>query len=283
MGIKKFKPTTNGRRWMSVSSFEEITASKPNKSLTVKLKKHAGRNHTWRITVRHQGWGHAQKYRLIDFYSVDKKWVKARVETIEYDPYRTAYIALLCYFDWERRYVLAHKDMKVWDTVITDEKAPLKEGNRMEIWNMPTWVSIYNLELIVGEWAASIRSAGTFGTIYSQEGEYTQVKMPSGEIRLVHKKCYATLWQVSNEFHDQVILGKAGRSRWLWKRPRVWGKDMNPVDHPHGGWEWHSPIWMKAPKTPWWRVALWAKTRSRKKTTNRWILRTRKGKLMIKS
>lgn len=283
MGVKKFKPTTNGRRWMYVNTFEEITATSPHKSLTVKLKKHAGRNNTGRITVRHQWGWHAQRYRLIDFYGIDKKWIKARVETIEYDPYRTAFIALVVYADGERRYVLAHKEMKVWDTIITDEKASLKEGNRMEIWNIPTWISIYNLELIVWEWASSIRSAWTAGIIYSQEWEYTQVKMPSGEIRLVNKKCYATVWQVSNVEHDQIVIGKAGRSRWMWKRPTVLGKKMNPVDHPHGGWEGHSSIWMKAPKTPWGKVALWVKTRSRKKTSNRWILRTRKGKLMIKS
>ena len=281
MGIKKYKPTTNGRRWMSVASFDEITTSTPYKPLTVKLKKHAWRNSSWRITVRHQWGWHAQKYRLIDFYWVDKKGIEAKVETIEYDPYRSAYIALILYKDWERRYVIAHKDMKVGDIVVTDEKTKLKDWNRMEIGNMPTWVSIYNLELIVGQWAASIRSAGTFWTIYSQEWEYTQVKMPSGEIRLVHKKCYATLWQVSNIDYNQIVIGKAGRSRWMWVRPTVLGKSMNPVDHPHGGWEWHSPIGMKAPKTPWWKVALWAKTRSRKKTTNKWILRTRNGKLMI--
>lgn len=151
----------------------------------------------------------------------------------------------------------------------------------MEVGNIPTWLQVYNLELIVGQWASSIRSAWAYGTIYSQEGEYTQVKMPSGEIRLVHKKCYATLGQVSNTDHNQVVIGKAGRSRWMWKRPTVLGKSMNPVDHPHGGWEGHSPIGMKAPKTPWGMPALGYKTRNRKKTTSKWILRTRKGKLMM--
>ncbi len=281
MGIKKFKPTTPGRRWMTVSSFEEITTSSPYKALTVKLKKHSGRNNTWRLTVRHQGGGHAQRYRLVDFYGVDKKGIEARVETIEYDPYRSAYIALICYKDGERRYVIAHKEMKVGDVVVTDVKTSLDNGNRMEVGNIPTWLQVYNLELIVGQWASSIRSAWAYGTIYSQEGEYTQVKMPSGEIRLVHKKCYATLGQVSNIDHNQVVIGKAGRSRWMWKRPTVLGKSMNPVDHPHGGWEGHSPIGMKAPKTPWGMPALGYKTRNRKKTTSKWILRTRKGKLMM--
>jgi len=281
VGIKKFKPTTPGRRWMTVSSFEEITTSSPYKALTVKLKKHSGRNNTWRLTVRHQGGGHAQRYRLVDFYGVDKKGIEARVETIEYDPYRSAYIALICYKDGERRYVIAHKEMKVGDVVVTDVKTSLDNGNRMEVGNIPTWLQVYNLELIVGQWASSIRSAWAYGTIYSQEGEYTQVKMPSGEIRLVHKKCYATLGQVSNTDHNQVVIGKAGRSRWMWKRPTVLGKSMNPVDHPHGGWEGHSPIGMKAPKTPWGMPALGYKTRNRKKTTSKWILRTRKGKLMM--
>jgi len=281
VGIKKFKPTTPGRRWMSVVTFEQITTNTPYKPLTVKLKKHSGRNNTWRITVRHQGGGHAQKYRLVDFDGTDKLGIPAKVETIEYDPYRTWFIALVCYKDWERRYVLAHKDMKVWDVILTDKKTELKPGNRMLISNIPTWLEVYNVELIVWEWASSVRTAWASATIISQEWEYTQVKMPSWEIRLVNKKCYATLGQVSNPDHNQMVIWKAWRSRWMWKRPTVLGKSMNPVDHPHGGWEGHSPIGMKAPKTPWWKIALWVKTRSRKKTTNRWILKTRKGKLMV--
>ncbi|MDD2870627.1 MAG: 50S ribosomal protein L2 [Candidatus Gracilibacteria bacterium] len=283
MGIKKFKPTTPGRRGMTVSTFEEITTSSPYKPLTVKLKKHSGRNNTGRITVRHQGGGHAQRYRLVDFFQVDKKGIVAKVETIEYDPYRSAYISLICYKDGERRYVIAHKDMKVGDKVITDEKASLDAGNRMEVGNIPTGLQVYNLELIVGQGASSIRSAGSFGTVFSQEGEYTQIKMPSGEIRLVHKKCYATIGQVSNTDHNMIVIGKAGRSRWMGKRPTVLGKSMNPVDHPHGGGEGHSPIGMKGPKTPWGLPALGLKTRSRKNTTSKWILKTRKGKLMNKS
>lgn len=281
MWIKKFKPTTPGRRAMTWNTFEEITASKPYKPLTVKLKKNSGRNNTWRLTIRHQGWGHAQRYRLVDFYCVDKKWIDAVVETIEYDPYRSAFISLICYKDWERRYVIAHKDMKVWDKVLTDESTSLKSWNRMEVWNIPVWLQVYNLELIVWQGASSIRSAWSFWTIVSQEWKYTQVKMPSAEVRLVHKKCYATLWQVSNPDYNQIVIWKAWRSRWMWKRPTVLGKSMNPVDHPHGGWEWHSPIWMKAPKTPWWMPALGYKTRNRKKITNRWILKTRKGKLLV--
>ena len=281
MGIKKFKPTTPWRRAMTGNTFEEITTSTPYKALTVKLKKHSGRNNTWSIMVRHQGWGHAKKYRLVDFYLTDKKSIPAKVETIEYDPYRTAWISLVCYKDWERRYVLAHTEMKVGDVVITEDNAPLAAWNRTLISNIPVWMQVYNVELIVGQWASSVRSAWSAATIVSQEWEYTQVKMPSGEIRLVNKKCYATIWQVSNTDNNQVVIGKAWRSRHMWIRPTVLGKSMNPVDHPHGGWEGHAPIWMKAPKTPWWRIALGYKTRSKKKFTNRWILRTKKGKLMV--
>lgn len=165
----------------------------------------------------------------------DKKGIPAKVETVEYDPYRSAFISLVCYADGERRYVLAHSEVTVGDTILTEEKGQLVSGNRMEIGNIPTGLQIHNLELIVGQGASSIRSAGSYGTINSQEGEYTQVKMPSGEIRLVHKKCFATLGRVSNPDHNQVVIGKAGRSRWMGKRPTVRGKAMNPVDHPHGG------------------------------------------------
>ncbi|MDD4151060.1 MAG: 50S ribosomal protein L2 [Candidatus Gracilibacteria bacterium] len=282
MGIKKFKPTTNGRRGMTGYTFEELSTSKPYKALTVKLQNHAGRNNTGRITVRHQGSGHAQKYRLIDFYFHDKLDIPAKVETVEYDPYRTAWISLVCYRDGERRYILAHNTVKVGDVIVTSEKAALVSGNRMKISNIPVGLQIHNLELIVGQGASSVRSAGSSATIVSQEGEYTQVKLPSGEIRLVHKNCYATLGQVSNPDHSLIVIGKAGRSRHMGIRPTVLGKSMNPVDHPHGGGEGHSPIGLKYPKTPWGRHALGKKTRSKKSFTNKWILRTRKGKLMAK-
>ncbi|NDK09196.1 50S ribosomal protein L2 [Candidatus Gracilibacteria bacterium] len=281
MGLKKFKPTTPGRRGMTGIDYSDLTVSTPNKALTTSLKRSAGRNNTGRITIRHKGSGHAKKYRLVDFFMTDKKTIPAKVETVEYDPYRSGFIALICYADGERRYILAHNTIKVGDSIITNDSAQLTDGNRMEIGNIPVGIKVFNLELIVGQGASSIRSAGTYGTINSQEGEYTQVKMPSGEIRLVHKKCFATVGQVSNPDHNQVVIGKAGRSRWMGKRPTVRGKAMNPVDHPHGGGEGRSPIGMKAPKTPWGMVALGKKTRSRKKTTGRWILKTRKGKLMM--
>lgn len=282
MALKKFKPTTPGRRGMTGIDYSVVLTTKsPNKALSTNLKKHAGRNNTGRLTIRHQGSGHAKRYRLVDFHLTDKKSIPAKIETVEYDPYRTAFIALVCYADGERRYVLAHSEVKVGDTIITDDKAPLKSGNRMLVGNIPVGLKVHNVELIVGAGASSVRSAGASAQIFSQEGEYTQVKLPSGEIRLVHKKCYATLGQVSNPEHNMVTIGKAGRSRWMGKRPTVRGKAMNPVDHPHGGWEGRSPIGMKAPKTPWGKVALGKKTRSKKKTTAKWILKTRKGKLMM--
>lgn len=235
MGLKKFKPTTPGRRGMTGIDYSEITTSIRSRSLTVTLKKHAGRNNTGRITIRHQGGGHAQKYRLVDFFMTDKKGIPARVETVEYDPYRSAFISLVCYADGERRYVLAHTTVQVGDKIVTEEKASLISGNRLEIGNIPVGLTVYNLELIVGQGASSIRAAGSSGLVISQEGEYSQVKMPSGEVRLIHKKCYATLGQVSNPDHNQVTIGKAGRTRWMGKRPTVRGKAMNPVDHPHGG------------------------------------------------
>lgn len=281
MGLKKFKPTTPGRRGMTGIDYSDLTVSTPNKALTTTLKKHAGRNNTGRLTIRHQGSGHAKRYRLVDFYMTDKKDIPAKVETVEYDPYRSAFISLVCYRDGERRYVLAHNDIKVGDTLLTSDKWELKSGNRMLVGNIPTWLKVHNIELIVGQGASSVRSAGACAQIFSQEGEYTQIKLPSGEIRLVHKSCYATLGRVSNPDHNQVTIGKAGRSRWMGKRPTVRGKAMNPVDHPHGGWEGRSPIGMKAPKTPWGKVALGKKTRNRKKTTAKWILKTRKWKLMM--
>jgi len=172
---------------------------------------------------------------MVDFYFHDKKSIPAKVETIEYDPYRTAWIALVCYKDGERRYVVAHTEMKVGDMIVTDEKTTLEKGNRLEIGNIPVGMNVYNVELIVGQGASSVRSAGSMATVVSQEGEYSQVKMPSGEIRLVHKKCYATIGQVSNPDNNQIVLGKAGRSRHMGIRPTVLGKSMNPVDHPHGG------------------------------------------------
>lgn len=279
MSIKKYNPTTPSRREMTGYSFDEITATEPYKPLTFYKKNAAGRNNTGRITVRHQGGGHKKLYRMVDF-SFDKKEIQAKVETIEYDPNRTGYIALVCYRDGERRYVLAHKDMKVGDLIITSESAKPVAGNRLLIGNIPVGLPVHNVELIVGLGASTVRSAGTAATVISQEGEYTQVKLPSGEIRRIHKKCWATIGTVSNTDHNQIVIGKAGRSRWMGRRPTVLGSSMNTVDHPHGGGEGHQSLGQrKGPKTPWGKITRGVITRNRK-STDKWIVRTKRGKLM---
>lgn len=263
---------------MTGLTYEELTTDTPHKPLTVSIQRHAGRNSAGRISVRHQGAGHKKLYRIVDF-KMDKLDIAARVETVEYDPYRSAFIALICYKDGERRYILAHSTVKVGDEFIVSNTAKPVAGTRMEIGVVPTGLPVHNVEMIVGQGAATIRSAGSSATVISQEGEYTQVKMPSGEIRLVHKKCYATIGVVSNADWNQITIGKAGRSRWMGRRPTVLGSSMNPVDHPHGGGEGHQSVGQrKGPKTPWGRLARGVKTRNRK-NTDRWILRTRAGKL----
>jgi len=272
MPIRQLKPVTPWQRKRSVLTFEELTTNKPYKPLTIKLKKHSWRSSNWRITVRHKWWGHAKKYRIIDFL-FKKHDIPAKIETIEYDPYRSAFISLICYNDWERKYIIAHKDMKVWDRIIISKKTKIIPWNRMEIENIPTWVQIHNIEAIVWEGSKYARSAWTYWTIVSQEWVYTQVKFPSWEVRYINKRCYASIGVVSNIDHNQVRIWKAWRSRWMWIRPTVLWKSMNPVDHPHWWWEWHQPLGM-APKTPWGKLALWVKTR-RKKFTNKWIAKKR--------
>lgn len=260
---------------MTGYTFNELTTDKPFKALTRWKKAQAWRWMWGRISVRHQWGRHKRKYRYMDFYFHDKKDIPAKIETIEYDPFRTAYISLVCYADWERRYVIAHKDMKVWDTIITAENPRIVPGNRAKISNIPVWTEIYNIEVMIKEGAKYARSAGSYGTVVSHEWKYTQVKFPSWEVRYVNKECYASIWIVSNVDHSLIVIGKAGRQRWKWIRPTVLGKSMNPCDHPHGWGEWHQPIGMKYPKTPWWRPALGVKTR-RRKSTNKWIAKRRK-------
>ena len=264
MGIKKYRPTSDGRRGMTALTYEELTTATPYKPLLSPRPSKAGRNHSGSITVRHRGAGHKRLLRKVDFFFTDKKDIPAKVETIEYDPGRSAFIALVCYRDGERRYVLAHATMKVGDTILTSENTKPIAGNRLLISNIPSGLTIYNVELIVGQGASSVRSAGAGALIVSQEGEYTNVRMPSGEVRRVHKQCWATVGVVGNPDHNQVKIGKAGRTRWMGIRPTVLGKSMNAVDHPHGGGEGHSPIGLKYPKTPWGRPALGVKTRHRK-------------------
>jgi large subunit ribosomal protein L2 len=277
MTLKKFKPTTPGRRQMSVASFEEVTVSKPQKSLTKIKRKINGRNNTGKITVRHRGGGSKRLYRAVDFKRSDKLNIEATVKSVEYDPNRTAYIMLVNYKDGEKRYHLAPEGIKVGSKIITGEKTKIRRGNRMKIKNIPVGYGIYNVELKKGRGGQMGRSAGTSIKLVSLEGKNAQIQMPSGEIRLVDKECYATIGTVSNIDKNNIKIGKAGRTRYMGRRPQVRGKVMNPVDHPHGGGEGSTSIGLKNPKTPWGRPALGLKTRKRK-YTNRMIIKDRRRK-----
>jgi large subunit ribosomal protein L2 len=272
MGIKSYKPTSAGRRHQTCSAFDEITTSTPEKSLLVSLKKSGGRNSYGRITARHQGGGHKQKYRIIDFRR-DKRSIPATVASIEYDPNRSARIALLNYVDGEKRYILAPLDLKVGDMIISGPEADIKPGNSLPLRSIPLGTIIHNIELKIGKGAQLARSAGTFAQLMSKEGKYSQVKLPSGEVRLVLQDCYATIGQVGNTDHENVNIGKAGRSRWLGKRPKVRGVAMNPVDHPHGGGEGRTSGG-RHPVTPWGIPTKGYKTRTNK-TTDRFIIKKR--------
>lgn len=275
MGIKVYKPTSPGRRGMTVSTFEEITRTEPEKSLVVPLPKHAGRNAQGRITVRHRGGGHKRRYRIIDFKR-DKFGIPGRVESIEYDPNRSARIALIVYPDGEKRYILAPLGLKVGDTVVSGSEADIRVGNALPIRNIPVGTMIHNIELYKGRGGQLVRSAGTSAQLLAKEGNYAQVRLPSGEVRRIHVDCMATIGQVGNVDHQNISLGKAGRSRWLGRRPAVRGSAMTPRDHPHGGGEGRSPIGMPSPKSPWGKPTLGYKTR-RNKATDRYIVR-RRGK-----
>lgn len=278
MTLKKFKPTTPGVRHMSVSSFEEITTMTPEKSLLISLKRHAGRNNTGRITIRHRGGGEKRFYRKMDFNRVDKLGIEGTVKTIEYDPYRTARIMLVVYKDGEKRYHLAPDGIKVGEVILTSEKGKIKVGNRMMIKSIPVGFSIYEVELNKGKGGQLGRSAGSSIKLVSLETPKAQIQMPSGEVRLVEKTNYATIGIVGNIDHSNVKIGKAGRKRHMGWRPTVRGKVMNPVDHPHGGGEGKNPIGLKHPKTPWGMPTLGFKTR-RRKYTNKMIIKDRRKKL----
>jgi len=272
MGIKSYKPTSAGRRHQTCSTFEEITTATPEKSLLIKLKKTGGRNSLGRITSRHKGGGHKQKYRIIDFRR-DKLSIPATVASIEYDPYRSARIALLHYVDGEKRYILAPHDLKVGDTVLSGPEADIKPGNALPLKAIPLGTIIHNVELKIGKGAQLARSAGTFAQLMAKEGRYSQVKLPSGEVRMVLQDCYATIGQVGNLDHEKVSIGKAGRSRWLGKCPKVRGVAMNPVDHPHGGGEGRTSGG-RHPVTPWGIPTKGYKTRTNK-TSDRFIVKKR--------
>ncbi len=276
MGIKIYKPTSPGRRGMSVSTFEEITREEPERSLLVPLRKTAGRNVYGRVTVRHRGGGHKRMYRVIDFRR-DKDGVPARVESIEYDPNRSARIALLLYADGERRYILAPIGLMVGQTVMSGPDAEIRPGNALPIANIPLGTLIHNIELYPGRGGQLVRSAGAAAQLLAKEGDYAQVRLPSGEVRLVAQVCKATIGQVGNTDHSNISLGKAGRKRWLGRKPHVRGSAMTPRDHPHGGGEGRSPIGMPGPKTPWGKPTLGYKTR-RNKRTDSMIVRRRSKK-----
>ena len=275
MAIKTYKPTSPGRRGMTVSTFEEVTRTEPERSLLRPLHKQSGRNVHGRITVRRRGGGHKRQYRLIDF-TRDKVDIPARVTSIEYDPNRSARIALLVYADGEKRYIIAPLGLQVGDTVMSGKGAEIRVGNALSLERIPLGTLVHNIELYPGRGGQMVRSAGTSAQVLAKEGEYVTVRLPSGEMRLVRKECMVTVGEVGNVDHGNIKLGKAGRNRWLGRRPSVRGSAMSPRDHPHGGGEGRSPIGMPSPKSPWGKKTLGKKTR-RNKATNKYIVR-RRGK-----
>jgi len=275
MPIKTYKPTSPGRRGMSVSTFEEITKTEPEKSLLAPLRKKAGRNVRGKITVRHRGGGHKRRYRLIDFKR-DKFGIPARVTSIEYDPNRSARIALLTYVDGEKRYIIAPLGLMVDSVLMSGPEAEIRVGNALPLANIPVGIVIHNIELQQGRGGQLVRSAGTSAQLMAKEGKYAHVRLPSGEVRLIHRQCMATIGQVGNTEHGNISLGKAGRKRHRGWRPTVRGSAMSPRDHPHGGGEGKAPIGMPSPKSPWGKPTLGKKTR-RNKATDKWIVR-RRGK-----
>jgi len=275
MGIKRFKPYTPSRRFMTVSDFSEITKTEPEKSLTVGFVRGTGRNNQGRITCRHKGGGHKRRYRIIDFKR-DKIGIPAKVVAIEYDPNRSARIALLVYADGEKRYILWPDGLKVGDTVVSGPDAEIKVGNALPLRNIPVGTIVHNVELKPGKGGQLARAAGAFAQIMGKVGDYAQLRLPSGELRLVHLDCMATIGQVGNLDHENIVIGKAGRSRWLGIRPTVRGTAMNPVDHPHGGGEGRT--FGKHPVTPWGQPTKGYKTRRSKKYSDRFIIKRRNEK-----
>jgi large subunit ribosomal protein L2 len=275
MAVKKYKPVTPSLRGMTGYTFEEITKSKPERALIVPRRKNAGRNVQGRITVRHRGGGHRQQIRIVDFKR-DKRGIPARVAAIEYDPIRTARLALLNYVDGEKRYIIAPVDLRVGDTVMSGSSAEIRPGNSLPIANIPVGTMVHNIELRDGRGGQLVRAAGAAAQLLAKEGDYAQIRMPSGEVRLVRQACYATIGQVGNLEHSNIKLGKAGRKRHMGIRPSVRGSAMSPRDHPHGGGEGRQPIGMPSPKSPWGKPTLGAKTR-RNKRTDKFIVR-RRGK-----
>lgn len=276
MAIKTFKPTSPGRRGMTGYTFEEITRDKPERSLTRILKRHAGRNNQGKITVRHRGGGHRRRYRIIDFKR-DKIGIPGRVTSIEYDPNRSARIALVTYADGEKRYIIAPLGLKVGDVVMSGPQAEVRPGNALPLRNIPVGTVVHNIELYQGRGGQLVRAAGTSAQLLAKEDPYATIRLPSGEMRYIRLECMATVGQVGNAEHGNIKLGKAGRKRWLGWRPTVRGSAMDPASHPHGGGEGRAPIGMPGPKTPWGKPALGKKTR-RNKETDKYIIRRRAKK-----
>ncbi|OIQ59058.1 50S ribosomal protein L2 [Moorella thermoacetica] len=274
MAIKKFKPTSPGRRQMTVSTFAEITATEPYKPLVEPLKKTGGRNNQGRLTVRHRGGGHKRLYRVIDFKR-DKDGIPGRVATIEYDPNRSANIALINYADGEKRYILAPENLQVGDQVISGPEADIKVGNALPLSQIPVGTMVHNVELKPGKGGQMARSAGAGAQLMAKEGGYALLRLPSGEVRKVQESCRATVGQVGNLDWENINIGKAGRKRWLGIRPTVRGVVMNPVDHPHGGGEGRAPVGRKHPVTPWGKPAMGAKTRKKRKPSDKLIVKPR--------
>ena len=277
MSIRVYKPTTNARRNMSVTEYKELSKVAPERSLLEPMKKNSGRNSYGRITVRHRGGGNRRKYRVIDFKR-DKFDVTANVETLEYDPNRSAFIALVKYADGEKRYIIAPHGLKVGDSVVAGPQADIKPGNALPLTNIPTGTVIHNVEMYPGRGGQLARSAGNSAQLMAKEGVYALLRLPSGELRNVPANCMATIGQVSNIDHENVKIGKAGRKRNMGWRPTVRGSVMNPCDHPHGGGEGKSPIGRPGPSTPWGKPALGYKTRAKKKASNKMIVRRRNAK-----
>ena len=275
MGIKKYKATSPGIRQMTVLDFSEITKKEPEKSLVVTLKKSGGRNSQGRITVRFRGGGTKRKYRIIDFKR-DKDGIPGKVAAIEYDPNRTANIALIHYVDGEKRYILAPNGLRVGDVIESGENADIKVGNSLPLKNIPVGTTVHNIELTPGKGGQLARAAGSEAQLMGKEGKYVTLRLPSGEFRLVLAECRATIGQVGNLDHENVTIGKAGRNRHLGRRPSVRGSAMNPVDHPHGGGEGRAPIGRPTPVTPWGKPALGYKTRKKNKKSDKYIIRSRK-------
>lgn len=275
MPVIQQKPTSNARRQMSIADFSMLTKKRPEKSLTQGKQRISGRNNLGRVTVRHRGGGHKRLLRMVDFRQSDKQGVPGRIVAIEYDPNRSAYIALVHYMDGEKRYILAPEGMKADDEIVCAERTKVKPGNRMCLQHIPVGFRIYNVEIQMGRGGQVVRSAGASAVLVGFDAPFAIVQFPSGEMRKIRQECYASIGTVSNPDHHLISIGKAGRNRWLGKKPQVLGKSMNAVDHPHGGGEGHSPIGLKHPKTPWGKNAIGVKTRKPHRRSNDLIIRRR--------